>query len=241
MNAIDLRGRCAVVTGGAGGIGGGIMARLTASGARVAVWDRAPADGEAAALHVETDVTDEAAVAAAMATTLDAFGRLDILVAAAGATGPAMATADYAWDEWQRIVTLNLGGVFLANRAALGPMLAAGYGRIVNVASIAGREGNVNLAAYSAAKAGVIALTKVIGREAAASGICVNAVAPGLVCTPILDQLSPTAVQRSLSLIPRGRAGQVEEIAAMVAFLVSEDCSFTTGATFDVSGGRGVS
>lgn len=239
MNQIDLKGRCAVVVGGAGGIGSAIVRRLAESGARVAVWDlRLGQEEQAGALQVQVDVTDEASVTAAQARTMEAFGRIDILVTAAGATGPTRPTASYEWKDWTRVIDLNLNGTFLCCRAVLPGMLEKDYGRIVNISSIAGKEGNANLAAYSAAKAGVIALTKVLGRETAETGVRVNAVAPGLVRTAILDEMTEEAVRWSLERIPMKRAGTVEEVAGMVAWLASEECSFSTGAVFDISGGR---
>lgn len=237
MNRIDLDGRRAVVTGGAGGIGGAIVARLIASGARVAVWDLKPSalDG---ATSLAVDVTSSSALRDAAARTEHELGGIDILVTAAGATGPTQPLADYPEDAWNAAIALNLTSVFLTCQAVLPAMRAADYGRIVNIASIAGKEGNTNLAPYSAAKAGVIALTKVLGRELAETGVRVNAVTPGLFRTAILDQMSEEAIRWSLDRIPMKRAGQLEEVGAMVAWMCSAECSFSTGAVFDISGGR---
>ncbi|MDE2515593.1 MAG: SDR family oxidoreductase [Rhodospirillales bacterium] len=237
-------GRTAIVTGGVSGIGAGIAARLAREGARIALWDRdARGLAEAAAalpggIGVQVDVTDAEAVARAMAETLAAFGKLDILVASAGITGPNAPVAEYPLDAWKQVIDINLNGVFYCNRAAVGPMTANGYGRIVNIASIAGKEGNPNAAAYSASKAAVIGLTKSLGKELATASITVNCVTPAAVRTPLFAQMEPRFIDFMLSKIPMGRFGEIEEIAAMVCFLASEECSFSTGAAFDVSGGR---
>ena len=239
MNDIDLKGRTAIVTGGAGGIGGAIAERLLRSGAKVAVWDLRPAEGGGADLiSIQADVTSKPSIEAAMRRTVEQHGPADILVAAAGATGPTMPVADYPEEAWRAAIDLNLTGVFLTCQAVLPGMRERNYGRIVNIASIAGKEGNVSLAAYSAAKAGVIAFTKVLARELAETGIRCNSVTPGLFRTDILKQMSDEAIRWSLDRIPMKRAGQLEEIGAMVAWLVSEECSFSTGAVFDISGGR---
>jgi 3-oxoacyl-[acyl-carrier protein] reductase len=245
MNQIDLKGRCAVVTGGAAGLGLGIARRFAASGARVAIWD---VDAKAAAAAAEAlgaehlglavDVVDEAAVAAATATTRQAFGRIDVLVCSAGISGPNATTWEYDPAIWRRVFDINVHGVFLCNRAVLPGMLANDYGRIVNIASIAGKEGNPNAAAYSASKAAVIGLTKSVGKETAKTGVRVNCVTPAAVRTAIFDQISPQHIEFMLSKIPMGRFGLVEEIASMVAWLSSEECAFSTGAVFDLSGGR---
>ena len=241
MNQIDLSGRVAVVTGGASGIGGAIVRHLHASGAEVAVWDLAECHGlPDGVIGLCTDVTSSAALADAQAMAVARFGTIDILVAAAGATGPATPAASYAEADWRRVVDLNLTGTFLACQAVLPLMRAQDYGRIVTIASIAGKEGNQDLAAYSAAKAGVIALTKVLGRELAETGMRVNTVTPGLFETPILQQLTPEAIRWSRDRIPMKRAGRLEEIGAMIAWLASEECSFSTGAVFNISGGRAV-
>ena len=233
-------GQVAVVTGGAAGIGAGIAARLAAEGARIALWDAdAAALAAAPADHRQTlDVTDAAAVAAAAAATAAALGRIDILVASAGITGPNAPVSSYPVDAWRRVIEVNLTGVFLTNRAVVPIMQRNDYGRIVNIASVAGKEGNPNAAAYSASKAGVIGLTKSLGKELAGTGIRVNCVAPAAVKTALFDQMSPEHIAFMLSKIPLGRFGLIEEVAAMVCFLASAEASFSTGAAFDVSGGR---
>ena len=247
MNRIDLAGRSAVVTGGARGIGLAIAERLALSGARVCLWDvdqeagqeaagQLAASGEARALRV--DVSDEASVAAAAEATSDAFGGIDILVNNAGIAGPNKPTWDYTPDEWRQVLEIDLTGVYLCCRSAVPVMLKGGYGRIVNVASVAGKEGNPNAPAYSAAKAGVIALTKSLGKELAQRGILVNCVTPAAVETEIFAQMTQEHIDYMLSKIPMGRFGQTTEIAAMVAWLCSAECSFSTGAAFDLSGGR---
>lgn len=240
MNAIDLTGRTAVVTGGAGGIGAATAARFLASGARVALWDldEAAAGRGGTDLAVGVDVTDAAAVAAAVARTEAALGPIDILVNGAGSTGPNMAVIDTDPAAWRACVELNLTGVFLCCRAVLPGMLRSGYGRIVNLASIAGKEGNPQQAAYSAAKAGVIAFTKSLAKEVAASAIRVNAVVPAMIDSPLVLQMPDAVRSAVLAKIPLGRPGRPEEVAALVAWLASEECSFSTGAAFDLSGGR---
>ena len=247
MNRIDLAGRFAVVTGAAHGIGYAVTERLLATGATVALWDRDPAqlaESEVAlgsggrVLAVEVDVTDAAAVDAAAQRTLDAFGQIDILVNNAGIAGPSLKSWEYPLDEWQRVMDIDLNGVFFCCRSAVPHMRERNYGRIVNVASIAGKEGNPNAAPYSAAKAGVIALTKSIAKETADLDIAVNCITPAAARTRIFDQISQEHIDYMLSKIPRGRFVKVEEIAAMVAWLVSEENSFTTGGVFDLSGGR---
>lgn len=251
MNRIDLEGRCAVVTGGASGIGLAISRRLAESGARVAIWDlAAQAAGDAAAalpaakagahIGVPVDVADEASVSVATKDTVATLGRLDIMVCSAGITGPNVVTWEYPPDEWRRVIDVNLNGVFLCNRAAVPAMLANDYGRIVNIASIAGKDGNPNAPAYSASKAAVIGLTKSLGKETAKTGIRVNCITPAAVRTPIFDQMTSQHIDFMLSKIPMGRFGTVDEIGALVAWLVSEECSFSTGAVFDLSGGRAV-
>ncbi len=249
MNQIDLKGRCAVVTGGASGIGVAVCERLAASGARVAVWDlRADAAAMVAAalpavpagahIAVGVDVADEHSVAKAMSDTVTAFGRLDIQVCSAGVAGANALTWELPVDEWRKVMAVNVDGVFLCNRAAVPRMLANDYGRIVNIASVAGKEGNPTAAAYSASKAAVIGLTKSLGKETAKSGIRVNCITPAAVRTPIFDQITQQHIDFMLAKIPMGRFGLVEEIAAMVVWLASEECSFSTGAVFDLSGGR---
>lgn len=244
MNALDLQGRRAVVTGGASGIGLAIARRLVASGATVALWDvsasaldSAPsALGGATTQHV-VDVSDPEAVADVAARTLS-HGTVDILVNSAGITGPNALVEDYPIDAWQRILAINLTGIFLTCRALVPQMRAMNRGRIVNVASVAGKEGNPNAAAYSASKAGVIALTKSLGKELASTGVTVNCVTPGAVKTALFDQMSQAHIDYMLSKIPMARFGTVDEVAAMVAWLCTDECSFSTGATFDLSGGR---
>ena len=245
MNRIDLTGRVAVVTGGARGIGFAIAERFTASGAKVALWDVDGKQADVAARQIagamaqEIDVTDAAAVERAMANSESRLGPIDILVASAGITGPNLPVADYPVEAWRQVVDIDLTGVFLCCRAVVPGMQARNYGRIVNIASIAGKEGNPNAAAYSAAKAGVIGLTKSLGKELAQTGIRVNCITPAAVKTEIFSQMTEQHIQFMLSKIPMGRFGLVEEIASLVAWLASEDCSFSTGAVFDISGGRG--
>ncbi len=246
MNDLDLRGRRAVVTGGASGIGLAISRRLAASGATVALWDLsedtmqsvASTVGSGATQCVVVDVSDSSAVDAAAARTLDRLGGVDILVNSAGITGPNAPVEAYPVADWDRVLAINLTGTFLTCRALIPQMRAANDGRVVNVASVAGKEGNPNAAAYSASKAGVIALTKSLGKETAATGITVNCVTPGAVKTALFDQMSQAHIDYMLSKIPMGRFGTVDEIAAMVAWLCTAECSFSTGATFDLSGGR---
>jgi len=247
MNALDLQNRNAIVTGGAAGIGWAIAQRLAASGARVSLWDRdEKALGESAKAlgprtHVaRVDVADEASVLAAREATLRELGRVDALVCSAGITGPNLTTWDYPLAEWKQVLDINLTGVFLCNKALATHMKANDYGRIVNIASIAGKEGNPNASAYSASKAGVISLTKSLGKELAKTGVRVNCVTPAAVKTGMFSQMTQAHIDFMLSKIPMGRFGQVEEIAALVAWLCTEECSFSTGAVFDLSGGRAV-
>jgi NAD(P)-dependent dehydrogenase (short-subunit alcohol dehydrogenase family) len=242
MNQIDLKNRVAAITGGARGIGFATAQRFQQSGAKVALWDRdgaeAAAKGVAGAIGCAVDVTDERSVAAALAETERRLGPLDILVASAGIAGPNATVADYPVDAWRQVIDVDLNGVFLCCRAVVPGMVKRGYGRIVNIASIAGKEGNPNAAPYSAAKAGVIALTKSLGKELAKTGICVNCITPAAVRTAIFDQITQQHIDYMLSKIPMGRFGTVEEMAAMIAWLASEECSFSTGGVFDLSGGR---
>jgi 3-oxoacyl-[acyl-carrier protein] reductase len=247
MNKIDLAGRKAVVTGGARGIGLAVAERFLASGAEVALWDRdgAKAAESAKALSrtgkcqgVAVDVTDEAAVERAVADTVKAFGHVDILVNNAGIAGPNRKTWEYAPAEWRQVVEIDLTGPFLCARALVPSMRARKYGRIVNVASIAGKEGNPNAAAYSAAKAGLIGLTKSLGKELATEGIVVNCITPAAAKTEIFNQITQQHIDYMLSKIPMARFVEVGEIAALVAWLSSAECSFTTGGVFDISGGR---
>jgi len=247
MNQLDLHGKCAIVTGGATGIGLAIATRLAASGARLALWDVSePSVAKAAqeltskttAYPFQVDVSRAEGVQEAFAHSVQALGRIDLLVNNAGISGPNAATWEYPVDAWENVVSVNLTGTFLCCRVAVPHMLANGYGRIVNIASVAGKEGNPNASAYSASKAGVIALTKSLGKELAKSGITVNCVTPSAVRTAMFDQMTEEHVQYMLSKIPMGRFGAAGEIAALVAWLCTEECSFSTGAAFDLSGGR---
>jgi 3-oxoacyl-[acyl-carrier protein] reductase len=247
MNQLDLKGRNAVVTGGAAGIGFAIAQRLAASGARLSLWDR---DEKSLAEAARTlgngthtarlDVAEESQVASARDSTLAVMGRVDILVCSAGITGPNTTTWDYPVADWKQVLDINLTGVFLCKRALVPQMQKNDYGRIVNIASIAGKEGNPNASAYSASKAGVISLTKSLGKELARTGIRVNCVTPAAVKTGMFSQMTQAHIDFMLSKIPMARFGLVDEIAAMVAWLCTEDCSFSTGAVFDLSGGRAV-
>jgi 2-dehydro-3-deoxy-L-rhamnonate dehydrogenase (NAD+) len=247
MNQLDMQGRAAVVTGGAAGIGLAIARRLVASGARVSLWDRDAAALSTAAqalgtgTHVTTvDVTSEDAVAAAFAASATALKRVDVLVCSAGITGPNTTVEQYPLAAWKDVIDINLTGVFLCNRVVVPHMTTNGYGRIVNIASIAGKEGNPNASAYSASKAGVIALTKSLGKELAKTGIRVNCVTPAAVKTGMFAQMTQAHIDFMLSKIPMNRFGEVDEIAALVTWLATEECSFSTGAVFDLSGGRAV-
>jgi 3-oxoacyl-[acyl-carrier protein] reductase len=245
MNKLDFNGRVAIITGGAAGIGLAIARRLIESGGRVSLWDRdgatlerARADlGQAAEIRI-VDVTNAAAVEAAAADTAAVLERLDALVCSAGITGPNTTTWDYPVDAWQEVMSVNVNGVFLCTRAVVPIMLRQDYGRIVNIASVAGKEGNPNASAYSASKAAVIGLTKSLGKELARSGIRVNCVTPAAVKTAIFEQMTQAHIDFMLSKIPMARFGEVEEIASLVAWLCTEECSFSTGAVFDLSGGR---
>jgi 3-oxoacyl-[acyl-carrier protein] reductase len=247
MNQIDLKGKRAVVTGGAQGIGRAVTERLLRSGASVAIWDRdAGLAGEAVsvlaahgrAVAVLADVTAWASIEAATQQTAAELGGIDILVNNAGIAGPNAPVDDYPLGDWQQVIDIDLTGVFHCCRAVVPVMKKNGYGRIVNVASVAGKEGNPNASAYSAAKAGVIALTKSLGKELAGLDIAVNCITPAAAKTAIFDQMTQTHIDYMLSKIPRARFVAVDEIAAMVAWLVSQENSFTTGAVFDLSGGR---
>ncbi len=247
MNQINLTGRHAIVTGGARGIGYAIAQRLLQSGASVSVWDvDEQAAGEAKSSLSEhgtvdtqtVELTDAEAVAVAMEKTLSALGHVDILCNNAGIAGGNYKTWEYPVDEFRRVIDVDLNAVFLCCRAVVPHLRERGYGRIINTASISGKEGNPNASAYSAAKGGVIALTKSLGKELAQDGICVNCITPAVIQTDILDQCSQEHIDYMLSKIPMGRFGEVDEAAAMVAWLASEECSFTTGGVFDLSGGR---
>ena len=238
-------GRVAVVTGGVSGIGFAVSQRLVSEGATLAIWDRdaaalATASARlAVAVHTECmDLTDAAAVMAAGITTAAALGRIDILVASAGITGPVGPLWEYGIEDWQRVIDVNVNGVFYSNRSVVPHMLAGGWGRIVNIASVAGKEGNPNAAAYSTSKAAVIGLTKSLGKELASTNIRANCVTPAAVRTPIFEQMTQAHIDFMLSKIPMGRFGTVEEVASLIAFLCSEEASFSTGAVFDCSGGR---
>ncbi len=233
-----LDGQVAVVTGGAQGIGLAVARTLAAQGARIASWDVQPGHPDADTLAVECDVSDPASVEAALVRTTDALGAPQIVVNSAGIAGPNMPVADYAVEDWTHIITVNLTGTFLVNRAVVPGMVAQGYGRILNIASVAGKEGNPNACAYSASKAGVIGFTKSLGKELAGCDIAVNCVTPAAARTPIFDQMSQEHIDYMLSKIPRARFLEVEEAAAMIAWAVSPANSFTTGAVFDLSGGR---
>ncbi|MGI8896259.1 MAG: SDR family NAD(P)-dependent oxidoreductase [Casimicrobiaceae bacterium] len=245
MNRLDFANRAAVITGGAAGIGLAVAQRLADSGAQVALWDRDEKIlGEAQrkigerAHSFMLDVADADAVGRAARETADTCGGIDILVCSAGISGPNTPLAEYPVDEWKRVFDVNLHGVFLCNRAIVPLMQRRDYGRIVNIASVAGKEGNPNASAYSASKAAVMGLTKSLGKELAKTGIRVNCVTPAAVRTAIFDQMTQQHIDFMLSKIPMGRFGTVDEIAAMVCWLASEECSFSTGAVFDLSGGR---
>jgi 2-dehydro-3-deoxy-L-rhamnonate dehydrogenase (NAD+) len=245
MNRLDFAGRNAIVTGGAQGIGRAIVERLVGSGARVRIWDR---DQKLLAQTVGTlrsqvsgdaiDVTDAEAIARGTKGALEALGKIDLLVNNAGIAGMTKPVVEYPVDEWRRVIDIDLTGPFLCCRAVVPHMVKAGYGRIVNIASIAGKEGNPNAAAYGAAKGGLIAFTKSLGKELAQSGVLVNCVTPAAAQTAILEQVTPEFAKFMLSKIPMGRFVKVEEIAALACWLGSEDCSFSTAGVFDISGGR---
>jgi 3-oxoacyl-[acyl-carrier protein] reductase len=254
VNQIDLKSRVAVITGGAQGIGYAAAQRMLRSGASVALWDidakrlheaenalNALVESEKLAGRASTEVVElsvEADIAAATKTAVDAHGRIDILVNNAGITGGNGVTWELDPDMWRRVVEVNLVGPFLTSRAVVPQMIKQGYGRIVNIASIAGKEGNPNASHYSASKAGLIALTKSLAKELATKGVLVNAVTPAAAKTAIFDSMTQQHIDFMLSKIPMGRFLQVDEAAAMIAWLASEDCAFSTGAVFDLSGGR---
>ncbi len=246
MNSYDYKGRVAVVTGGANGIGAAVAERMAASGARIAIWDmdvsapdkRVAGLAEDACQMVQVDVSDPGSVAEAMAQTESAFGQIDVLVNSAGIAGPTATLAEYDPAMWRKVQAVNLDGTYLCCRAVVPGMRDRGYGRIVNVASIAGKEGNPNASAYSASKAAVIALTKSLGKELADVDVAVNCITPATAQTRILEQVSTEFIDYMRSKIPRGRFVTVEEIASMVLWIASAENSFTTGAVFDLSGGR---
>jgi 3-oxoacyl-[acyl-carrier protein] reductase len=246
-NKIDLAGRHAVVTGGAQGIGRAIVEAFLASGAGVAIWDRdfvlakatsGELNNRGKVVPIAVDVTNFAEVERARDETVKDFGKIDILVNNAGIAGPNTTTWDYSVKDWRQVMSINLDGQFHCCKAIVPGMIAQNYGRIVNIASIAGKEGNPNAPAYSASKAGVIALTKSLAKETAGKDISVNCITPAAAKTSIFDQMTQGHIDFMLSKIPRGRFVKVEEIASLVAFCASSDCSFTTGAVFDISGGR---
>ena len=232
-------GRVALVTGGSSGIGAATVRRLTAEGARVASLDLGgkPPEG---ALALAGDVSESGDVDAAVARATAEHGPIDVLVCSAGITGASVSTVDVTDDEWRRVMAIDADGVFFCNRAVLPGMIERAYGRIVNVASIAGKEGNPMAAAYSASKAAVIAMTKSIGKDVARTGVIVNCIAPAVIETPILEGLSDDHVDYMVERIPMGRMGSADEVATLACWLASEECSFSTGATYDISGGRAV-
>jgi 3-oxoacyl-[acyl-carrier protein] reductase len=245
MAVTDFTGRVALVTGGASGIGLACAVRLQGGGADVAILDidleaaRQAAGGMTReVLALAADVTDSRQVNDAVARVESELGRLDILVCSAGTAGDSLRTVDVSDEEWQRVFAINCHGVFYCNRAAIPGMVTRGYGRIVNIASIAGKEGNPMAGAYSASKAAVIAMTKSIGKDVAGTGVLVNSVAPAVIMTPMLGQMSQEHLDYMVARVPLGRPGEPEEVAALVAYLASEECSFATGACFDISGGR---
>jgi 2-dehydro-3-deoxy-L-rhamnonate dehydrogenase (NAD+) len=237
LNSYDFAGRVALVTGGASGIGLATADRLEAGGASVAVFDRQPADGR---LSITGDMTSSNNLNEAVARVETEVGPIDILVNSAGIPGESLRTADVSDEEWERVMAVNANGAFYACRAVIPGMVERGYGRIVLVASIAGKEGNPMAGAYSASKAAVIAMTKAIGKDLAGTGVLVNCVAPAVIETPILADLSQHHIDYMVERIPLGRMGRPDEVAALICWLASEDCSFSTGATYDISGGRAV-
>jgi 2-dehydro-3-deoxy-L-rhamnonate dehydrogenase (NAD+) len=247
MNQIDLKGRVAVVTGGAQGLGYAISERMLASGARVVIWDIDAARTEAACTALKplgqvsgqvVELTDDAAVASATAQAMAAAGRIDILVNNAGITGGNASTWELDPAVWRQVIEVNLVAPYLTCRHVVPRMMAAGYGRIINIASVAGKEGNPNASHYSASKAGLIALTKSLAKEVATQGVLVNAIAPAVAKTAMFTQMTQTHIDYMLGKIPMGRFLEVQELAAMAAWLASEECSFSTGAVFDITGGR---
>ena len=244
MYADRFKGRTAIVTGAASGLGKAAATRIVAEGGQVVLWDlnaealeAAKADTGAIAVFA-LDVSDQAAVAAAAKGSFDALGKIDILINSAGITGATVPVWEFPVDSWLKVMDINLNGLFYCCREVIPFMLDNGYGRIVNVASVAGKEGNPNASAYSASKAGVIGLTKSLGKELATKGVIVNALTPATFESPILAQLPPSQVEYMRGKIPMGRLGEVEESATMVTFMASEECSFTTASVFDTSGGR---
>lgn len=238
----DFSGKVAVVTGGASGIGAAIVRRLLESGAKVAVMDisTAAVNVDEAVMAIDVDVTDVKSVEAAAGRVAERFGGIDILVNCAGVMGPNAPLWEYDVSEWRRVIEVDLNGTFIPCRSCVPHMRKRGWGRIVNLASIAGKEGNANASAYSAAKAGVLALTKSLGKELADTQIRVNAIAPAMIHTTLFEQMSETYARQMIAKIPLGRPGTVDEIAALCMWLCSDECSFCTGAVFDASGGRAV-
>jgi NAD(P)-dependent dehydrogenase (short-subunit alcohol dehydrogenase family) len=234
---LDFEGRTAMITGGAGDIGGAVAQRLRSAGARVATFDLRPAELDGV-LALTGDVSTPDGIDAAVAQVEAELGPLDIMICAAGVSGDSLRTVDVPNHEWRRVLAINCDGVFFANRSAARVMIPRGYGRIVNVASIAGKEGNPMAAAYSASKAAVIGMTKSIGKDLAETGVLVNCVAPAVIQTRMLGDMSEEHIGYMVERIPMKRLGQPEEVAALIAFLASEECSFSTGAVFDLSGGR---
>jgi 3-oxoacyl-[acyl-carrier protein] reductase len=235
----DFQDKVAVVTGGLSGIGAAIAERLQQCGAQVVVWDlNAPVSASAHAHALQVDVTDEASVTQALADSVSRMGRIDFLINSAGWAGPTMPLDEFTLDVWNRVLNVNLNGVFLSCRAVVPLMRRQGFGRIVNIASLAGKEGTPNASAYSAAKAGVLALTKSLGKELATHGVRVNAIAPAAIDTPLLAQMSPEHVQIMVNKSPQQRLGTVFEVSEMTLWLCSDACSFHSGAVFDLSGGR---
>jgi 3-oxoacyl-[acyl-carrier protein] reductase len=238
-NAQRFQGRVALVTGASSGIGAAVASRLRDEGARVASLDLR-AEAPEGVLALAGDVSRSADVVAAVAAAQEQLGPIDVLVCSAGIPGESLKTVDVSDEEWRRVLSIDADGVFFCNRAVIPGMVARGYGRIVNVSSIAGKEGNPMAAAYSAAKAAVIAMTKAIGKDVARTGVLVNCVAPAVIETPILDGITQEHIDYMVERIPMGRMGEPEEVAALVCWLASEECSFSTGATYDISGGRAV-
>jgi 2-dehydro-3-deoxy-L-rhamnonate dehydrogenase (NAD+) len=244
MTRFDGRfaGQTAVITGAGSGIGLAVAQRLAADGAKVSGWDISGASLKAAgavlAHSVVVDQSDEEAVDRATKSTLLEFGGIDILVVSAGITGPNVPLVEYPTNAWRQVMEVNLNGPFFLSRAIVPHMMVKNYGRIVNIASVAGKEGNPNASAYSSSKAAVIGMTKSLGKELARTGIAVNVVTPAAVRTPIFDQMTQSHIDFMLSKIPAGRFGTVEENASLIAWLASRECSFSTGAVFDISGGR---
>jgi 3-oxoacyl-[acyl-carrier protein] reductase len=238
VNSYDFEGRVALVTGGAGGIGAAAAERLRVGGARVAVFDLQQADGEV--LSLTGDVSSSAAANEAVERVVSELGGLDVLVNAAGIAGKSLRTGEVTDEEWQRVFAVNAHGTFWFCRAAVPVMVDRGYGRIVNVASIAGKEGNPMAAAYSGSKAAVIGFTKSIGKDLAGTGVLVNSIAPAVIDTPMVGTMSQEHIDYMVQRIPLGRLGRTEEVAGLICWLASEEMSFSTGACFDISGGRAV-